>query len=104
MDFQFFYDTRNGKKLVVCGGMGGAARAVVTRDCPQAQEVMMDDSHPLAAAFLKDLHSIANSEISELCVEAILIALHGRWANGFCPGGILSRRDRLIVARHEVPG
>lgn len=66
-----------GKKLVVCGGMGGAARAVVTRDCPQAQEVMKDDSHPLAAAFLKDLHSIANSEISELCVEAILIALHG---------------------------
>jgi SLOG cluster2 len=62
----------SGKKLVVCSGMGGAARAIVDS---QAQKVMGDDSHPLAQAYLNDLHSTAFSQVSDLSVEAILMNL-----------------------------
>src|SRR5271165_550150 len=66
-----------GKKLVVCSGMGGAACAIIAPDSPQAQEVMREDSHPLARAYLNDLYSTAPSVVSELSVEAILINLVG---------------------------
>lgn len=64
-----------GEKLVICSGLGGAASAILAPDSPQAQEVMRDESHPLARAYLKDLHSTAPSEVSELSVEALLMSL-----------------------------
>jgi hypothetical protein len=66
-----------GKKLVVCSGMGGAACAIIAPGSPQAQEVMRDEFHPLARAYLNDLYSTAPSVVSELSVEAILINLVG---------------------------
>jgi hypothetical protein len=65
----------SGKKLVVCSGMGGAARAIVEAESPQTRKVMSDDSHPLAKAYLNDLHSTAISKVSDLSVEAILMNL-----------------------------
>jgi hypothetical protein len=62
---------------VVSTGMGGAAGAIIAPDSPQAQEVMRDDFHPLARAYLNDLCSTAPSVVSELTVEAILINLVG---------------------------
>jgi hypothetical protein len=65
----------SGKKLVVCSGMGGAARAIVESNSPQAQNVMTDDAHPLARAYLNDLYSAAPSKVADLSVEAILMNL-----------------------------
>jgi hypothetical protein len=64
-----------GMKLVVCSAMGGAAGAILARNSPQAEKVMGDDSHPLAAAYLNDLYTTTPTPVFDLSVDALLTQL-----------------------------
>ena len=70
-----------GKPLIVCGGMGGASGALMEPDSAQAFDIQNDNSHPIARAYLEDIHSLAASDrsriarLSDLRVDAILAAL-----------------------------
>ena len=68
-----------GKKLVVCTGMGGAALAIAEPASKAAGDILNDAEHPLAAAYLHDLHAGIEhgrvTRVDSLSTEALLCAL-----------------------------